>query len=286
MEGAQQPAEQRRFVAPPGYTQIPHELLDEVMPLAGLAELKVTLAIARQTFGWGVTERLLSLTDLQQLTGLSRQSAQNGVEAGMERGFIGRRRDGRRGFIYGLRVKNLGNVDPGIESTSLTSSSLDSRPTTSKGKKTLRGKDKLPGIDDADPAKQEDPVEAVIEECFEAWRTGVGKNGGSKLDARRRSKIRKRLEGAAGESPDQSGKGRLAYAREEVLTAVAGMVNSDWHRREGHTNFDQLFRDDGCIEKFAQRRRAQLAQAPAAAPDDTYRTTKRNPELEQEDDAP
>jgi hypothetical protein len=93
----------------PNYTPTPNVWLDEIMPLIDtVAELKVTLAILRATFGWaeGTGRKLedkLSWSQLAKKTKLSRQSVINGLKAGMERGSIGRKKDGK-GYKYHLII--------------------------------------------------------------------------------------------------------------------------------------------------------------------------------------
>lgn len=89
----------------PNYTQFPNALI-MLMPEMGEAELKVTLAIARKTFGWHKDEDKLSLSQLMELTGLSRQGVLNGILAGTERGTIARREDGDS-FKYRLLVNEV-----------------------------------------------------------------------------------------------------------------------------------------------------------------------------------
>ena len=62
----------------PNYTQLPNTLLDIHMPHMKEAELRVVLAIARSTFGWHKTQDKLSISQLMEKTGLTRQ----GVEIG------------------------------------------------------------------------------------------------------------------------------------------------------------------------------------------------------------
>jgi hypothetical protein len=97
----------------PNHTQIPNALI-ALMPQMAEAELKVSLAIARETFGWHRESKTLSLTRLMQLTGMSRQGVINGVEAGLERGTIDREEDGQS-FSYRLLVNE---VDQSTELTS------------------------------------------------------------------------------------------------------------------------------------------------------------------------
>lgn len=79
----------------PNYTQMPNELFgDQRTPgaMAGMneAELKVTLALCRLTFGFHREEVKVSLSILQKITGLSRQAVIDGIEAAVGRGFIER----------------------------------------------------------------------------------------------------------------------------------------------------------------------------------------------------
>ncbi len=90
----------------PVYTQTPNVLLDELMPKMGDAELRVCLAIIRNTFGWQRQSHKMSLSYLGRATGLSRQGVLNGINAGIERGIIRRERDGR-GYSYGLMVNEV-----------------------------------------------------------------------------------------------------------------------------------------------------------------------------------
>jgi hypothetical protein len=79
----------------PNYTQIPNDLFDLHMAHMGMAELKVLLGIMRWTFGFHLTERRLSLTKLQAITGLSRSSVMDGIIEAVDHGFI--ERDTRTG---------------------------------------------------------------------------------------------------------------------------------------------------------------------------------------------
>ncbi len=121
-------------VPAPNYTQTPNVVYD-ALPLMAEAEMRVTLTICRETFGWHQRSAKLSLTDLEQLTGLSRQGVLNGIEAGMERGLIGRSAEGN-GFVYfiivaadpALASQPSGLVNEVDQSTSLTRGSQRSRP--------------------------------------------------------------------------------------------------------------------------------------------------------------
>lgn len=91
----------------PNYTQIPNVFLDEVLPkITSMSELKVTLAIMRQTFGYHKKHDRISLSQLETFTGLSRSSVMDGINAGIERGTIERR---KAGLSYFYRVQVVAN---------------------------------------------------------------------------------------------------------------------------------------------------------------------------------
>jgi hypothetical protein len=63
----------------PNTTQIPNILLDEVMPRLSGSALKVLLIVARKTYGFQKTSDKISLSQLQQFSGMSKQSVINGI---------------------------------------------------------------------------------------------------------------------------------------------------------------------------------------------------------------
>jgi hypothetical protein len=77
----------------PNYTQTPNELFDELMQDMGYAELKVTLAVIRLTFGFHREgyEIKATLSQMQQMTGLSRPAILAGAKAAEERGIVEKR---------------------------------------------------------------------------------------------------------------------------------------------------------------------------------------------------
>jgi phage replication O-like protein O len=77
----------RGFYAP-RYTQVPNDLFDLLLPDLGLAELKVLLYIMRQTFGFHKDADAISLSQLEQGTGLSRKSIAPAVASLVERGMV------------------------------------------------------------------------------------------------------------------------------------------------------------------------------------------------------
>lgn len=90
----------------PNYTQIPNIILDDLLPKMGEAELRVILAIARQTFGWHKASDRISLSQLQEITGMSRPGVLSGISAGLERGIIVRRQE-KHSYRYSLLVNDV-----------------------------------------------------------------------------------------------------------------------------------------------------------------------------------
>ncbi len=85
----------------PNHTQTPNELFDIHMRDMDMAELKVTLVICRKTFGWHKQRDKISLSQLEEITGMSRTSVIKGVQQGIGRGTI-ERFACDDGFEYGL----------------------------------------------------------------------------------------------------------------------------------------------------------------------------------------
>lgn len=76
--------------AAPNTTQIPNVLLDVHLREMSEAELRVVLAVCRKTLGWQKRRDRISMTQLEQMTGLSRQGVINGVQAAISRGVLKR----------------------------------------------------------------------------------------------------------------------------------------------------------------------------------------------------
>jgi phage replication O-like protein O len=65
------------------------------------AEFRVIIAICRKTFGWQKKKDLISISQLSEITGLSRQGVINGTSDAIEDGII-KRTKFRQSFIYEL----------------------------------------------------------------------------------------------------------------------------------------------------------------------------------------
>lgn len=89
----------------PNYTQAPNDLFDTLMKDMSEAELKVVMVAIRKTFGYHKNQDAISFTQFQDMTGLSRQSVADGVDAAIKRGVLKIAGHGKRGVnIYELVV--------------------------------------------------------------------------------------------------------------------------------------------------------------------------------------
>jgi phage replication O-like protein O len=91
----------------PNYTQIPNAILHE-MPNMKAGELRVLLAVCRQTFGFHKASDQLSLTQLQRLTGMSRQGVVNALDGEYAQRFLERTETGNS---YTYRIEVVNEVD-------------------------------------------------------------------------------------------------------------------------------------------------------------------------------
>lgn len=82
--------------AAPNYFQTPNDFIDHVLrEVDTLSELKVTLAVFRKTFGWQKRDDDISLSQLQQVTGMGRSAVVDGTKRAVARGTIKRTLEGR-----------------------------------------------------------------------------------------------------------------------------------------------------------------------------------------------
>lgn len=93
-----------RKVPPSNHTQSPNVFYDEwIKEINSLAELKVVEVVIRNTFGWHYDRVKMSLADIQEATGLSKSSCQEGVKRAVSDGYIARVSNGRS-FAYEIAV--------------------------------------------------------------------------------------------------------------------------------------------------------------------------------------
>jgi len=152
-------------IPPPNYTQLPNVVLD-AMPQMKEAELRVTLAVCRMTFGWHKEHDKLSISQIEELTGLSRQGAINGVQAGMERGVIVREPVGA-GFLYRINVEPLIPVAQPVNLVDTLPVNLVDTPPAEPPASQLRGLEVVNVVDQqvvnvVDPQKKEDKEKKEI----------------------------------------------------------------------------------------------------------------------------
>lgn len=81
----------------PNFTQTPNILFDDWLPKLGMAELKVLMVIMRKTFGWHKIKDRISLSQLQQITGLERTHVIKGVKGLVEKSLIIKMVTGKKG---------------------------------------------------------------------------------------------------------------------------------------------------------------------------------------------
>lgn len=91
------------------YTRIPNAILDRMDEL-GNAELRMLLAIVRRTAGWQKECDVISLTQLEQMTGIARPHVITALNGLLERGWVAREKAKRNGFCY--RLVTLSNQLP------------------------------------------------------------------------------------------------------------------------------------------------------------------------------
>ena len=89
----------------PNYTQIPNAILDN-MPSMSMPEFCVVMAICRQTFGWHKKSEKLSVTQLREMTGLSKDAVLRALVAALEHGWITRKPAGQT-YRYTVHVQEV-----------------------------------------------------------------------------------------------------------------------------------------------------------------------------------
>lgn len=72
----------------PGYTQIPNEIFDELMPSLSGAQFKILCLISRRTLGWRRESHAMSQVEIAAGTGLSKQGVTDAIKLLEEGGFI------------------------------------------------------------------------------------------------------------------------------------------------------------------------------------------------------
>ena len=89
----------------PPYTMIPNVIIDGMGEMTE-CQFRVLTAVARKTFGWQKQRDMISLTQLEALTGLSRQGVIDGIQACLTDEWIERTPRGQS-FVYELLVNDV-----------------------------------------------------------------------------------------------------------------------------------------------------------------------------------
>jgi len=150
----------------PNTTQVPNVLLDAVMRRISDPALRVSLAIVRKTYGFQKQSDHISLTQLQEITALSRQGVVNGVKA---LGSLILVRQGKReGNEYALNL----NVATGELVNDIDQST---RLTSQRGAKTL-----VNGVDTQNQIRTKPNIYRPTDTGFEqAWSLYPKRAGGN-----------------------------------------------------------------------------------------------------------
>jgi hypothetical protein len=122
-----------RSVPAPNFTQIPNEWFDKwLREVETDAENKVVQIVMRFTYGWHDHAAGLTISQFQELAGLSRAAVIDGIRKAIEHGFIERENNGH-GRIYRMRTR--GTITAGLKS-SITQPNQESDDRTLSGSTT------------------------------------------------------------------------------------------------------------------------------------------------------
>jgi phage replication O-like protein O len=106
-----------------GYTRVPIAYVDEHLADLSGAETKVLLAVLRKTAGWQKESDEISIEQLQQMTGLARNSVRAGLRGLLKRGLVVQRgyAAGSKAASYACAIpsSNGSKIDP-LEGQKLT----------------------------------------------------------------------------------------------------------------------------------------------------------------------
>jgi len=79
-----------------GFLRLPNDWIDRAMPTMGHAELKVVLVVVRQTIGWHKERDVISLTQFEEKTGLTRSNVMRGIRDAVKHKWIRAWKQGNR----------------------------------------------------------------------------------------------------------------------------------------------------------------------------------------------
>ncbi len=88
----------------PNYTQVPNELLDDLMADMPASALKVLLAIIRLTLGYHRADARITIRRIRFMTGLSKQAVLDGATWAESRHLLFRNRTGNRPTWWTINI--------------------------------------------------------------------------------------------------------------------------------------------------------------------------------------
>lgn len=114
----------------PNYTQVPNAIFS-LMPELKESELKVLLAIVRKTIGWKKHKDRISLTQLQEITGLGRASVSEAIKSENLKGVIKVHKT-KKGNVYEMIIHSMNSeLPPDQLVQNLNYPSMNSEPVAS-----------------------------------------------------------------------------------------------------------------------------------------------------------
>jgi len=152
----------------PRYTQTPNLFLDEHLPEMGHAETKVVLAVIRKTFGWHKDEDRISVSQFEELTGLSRQGVQNGIKDAMQRGVLGRVEEGQ-GYRYYLVVNEVEHPDDEVCNEVERGMQRSRTEVCNEVETQKKGKETNPKESERAPAREDEQSEDPVAVLCSLW---------------------------------------------------------------------------------------------------------------------
>ena len=91
------------------HTQVSNEFIDNWMAKLNPSAVKVFLAIARKTIGWHKETDAISLSQMQEMTGISRPGLLKALKELEEHGLISGERRGRKSTQWTINYTEVGN---------------------------------------------------------------------------------------------------------------------------------------------------------------------------------
>jgi phage replication O-like protein O len=158
----------------PNTTQVPNVLLDQVMRQVSDPALRVLLAIVRKTYGFQKTADNISLTQLQEITALSRQGVVNGIKA---LGPLIEIRQGKReGNQYALNLNiETGQLVNGMDQSTGLTSQRRGQITSQRRRHTKPNKNKTKDLYLKKDKDNDSRIQPLIASFSEKFRKATGK---------------------------------------------------------------------------------------------------------------